>query len=215
MTVPSAQAVARIKEAGLIAILRGDFPQEQLLRIGETLRDAGIQVMEVTLNSTGALKGIHALRDHFGNDLLVGAGTVRTEENAMRALDAGASFFVSPNFDPTSFRYSLKFDVLHLPGVLTPTEAETAHRAGAKLLKLFPADAFGPSYLKALQAPMNDLQFVPTGGIDKDNLAAYVHAGAVAFGIGSALIRDPGEDLKVLEGRAQALVRAFAEARDA
>ena len=131
------------------------------------------------------------------------------------ALDAGAAFLVSPNLDLRSVARSRERGALHLPGVFTATEAQSALHAGCPVVKLFPADALGPAYLKALRAPLNDIGFVPTGGVDADNITAYVRAGAVAVGVGSALVRGADDDLSVLGERAGALVSALRGAREA
>jgi Entner-Doudoroff aldolase len=178
-----------VKKSGIIAIIRGDFPLAQMIQIGEILANAGLTIMEVTLNSQNALEAISALRTQFaGSPLLVGAGTVRTAAQVEAALNAGAQFIVSPNFDPASVARSLANDTLHLPGIYTASEAQNAFAAGCSMLKLFPADIGGPAYLKAIRAPLNDIDFVPTGGVDVDNIAEFVRAGAVAVGVGGALV---------------------------
>lgn len=203
----------QVREAGIIAIIRGDFPLAQLLAIAEALQAGGVSVVEITLNSQGALDGISQLREHGGESMLVGAGTVRTLEDVQSSLAAGAQFLVSPNFDPPSVAHSQTEDILHLPGVFTATEAQAAYAAGCHLLKLFPADALGPRYLKALRAPLNHIDFAPTGGIDTDNIAAYVRAGAVAFGVGSSLVKSGDADMAALTARAARMVSILREAR--
>lgn len=204
------QVERTLREGGIIAIVRGSFAVERLIRIAECLAEGGVGAVEVTLNSDGALEGIAALRDAFDDRLLVGAGTVRTPAEVDAALGAGARYLVSPNFDPESVARSRASGVVHLPGVFTATEAQAAHAAGCRLVKLFPADALGPPYLRALRAPLADVGFVPTGGIDAGNIGEYVRAGAVAFGVGSALVR---EDDEGLTNRARELVRALSDAR--
>jgi 2-dehydro-3-deoxyphosphogluconate aldolase/(4S)-4-hydroxy-2-oxoglutarate aldolase len=141
--------------------------------------------------------------------MLIGAGTVRTLEEVNAALDAGAQFLVSPNFDPASVARSREAGVLHLPGVFTASEAQAAYAAGCQMVKLFPADALGPRYLKALRAPLNDIDFVPTGGIEAANIADFVRAGAVAFGVGSSLVKSADQDLADLREKAARLAAAF------
>lgn len=204
---------AALRAAGIIAIVRGNYPLDRLVEIGETLAAGGIGAIEVTLNSAAALAAIRALRTALGGQLLVGAGTVRTVSDVDAALGAGAVFLVSPNFDPVAVERSSAAGVVHLPGVFTASEAQAAHAAGCSLVKLFPADALGPSYLQALRAPLDDVGFVPTGGIDAGNIADYVRAGAVAFGVGSALVRRDEIDLSALAARARDLVRALRAAR--
>jgi 2-dehydro-3-deoxyphosphogluconate aldolase/(4S)-4-hydroxy-2-oxoglutarate aldolase len=213
VTSNASQLRAQIKQLGLIAILRGDFPFEHTRRIAEILLETQVPIMEVTLNSQGALEAITKLRQQFeGQSLLIGAGTVRTAQQVEAAVAAGAQFIVSPNFDPAAVSRSQAHDVLHLPGVFTPTEAHNAFEAGCRMLKLFPSDVVGPAYLKALRAPLNDIEFVPTGGITADNLGDYIRAGAVAVGIGSALISGPQQSLEEITSRAKALRAAWEKA---
>ena len=203
----------KIREQGIIAIIRGSFSSAELVATAEALTEGGVSVLEITLNTTHALEGIRELNRHLANHVLVGAGTVRTRADVEAALDAGAQFLISPNLDPASIARAQARKVLHLPGVFTSSEAQAAHQAGCKLVKLFPADALGPSYLKALRAPLDDIGFVPTGGIGTDNLADWVQAGAVAFGVGSALVRGPGEEPAELSEQAAHLVAALHRAR--
>lgn len=203
----------RIRSAGIIAIVRGEFGSAALMAIAETLARSGIGALEVTLNSTGALAAIERLQEELGQELLIGAGTVRTRPDAERAVAAGAAFLVSPNLDLATVAYAHDAGVTHLPGVFTATEAHAAFAAGCRLVKLFPADALGPAYLRALRAPLDDVDFVPTGGIDAGNVEAYVRAGAVAVGVGSSLVSGPGQDLGALAERADRLLRAIQRAR--
>lgn len=207
MTIQSAEQM--IRQHGLIAIIRGDFPVDDFLTIGEVLAENGIRIMEVTLNSTHAQAAIPALRQRFGDDLLIGAGTIRRVAHVDEALALGAQFIVSPNFDPASVARSQAANVLHLPGVATPTEAETAFAAGCAMLKLFPADVLGgPTYLKAIRAPLDDIAFVPTGGIEPGNAGLYRRAGAAALGLGGSLVSRNWTP-ETLASRARALVDSW------
>jgi len=207
------EATLYIKQSGLIAILRGGFTIDDMIRIGEALATGGVTVMEVTLNSTHALAALPKLREQFNMAMLIGAGTVRDVLQTRQAIESGAQFIVSPNFDSDSVAYSLLHDVLHLPGVLTATEAQTAFAAGCRMLKLFPADTVGPAYLKALRAPLNDIDFVPTGGVSLDNIAAYAMAGAAAVGMGSQLVSGPSQSSADLSAKADALIAAWQAAK--
>lgn len=213
MTDNGAAAVAALRAAGIIAIIRGSFPPDRLLSIAAALRAGGIGAMEVTLNTPGALRAIEQLIQAHGDTLLVGAGTVRTAADAERALDAGARFLVSPNFDPESVAVSRAAGVPHLPGVFTASEAQAAFAAGCRLVKLFPAEALGPSYLRALRAPLDDVDFFPTGGIDAANVADWVRAGAAGVGVGGSLVSGPAQDAEEITARAAQLVAAFRSAR--
>jgi 2-dehydro-3-deoxyphosphogluconate aldolase/(4S)-4-hydroxy-2-oxoglutarate aldolase len=210
----TARLAEQIRAAGIIAIIRGDFPLDHLPAVAEALLRGGVSVVEITLNSRAALQGLDLLRGRVGDQMLVGAGTVRTAVEVGQALEAGAQFLVSPNFDPASVARSRGADVLHLPGIFTATEAQMAFAAGCRMVKLFPADALGPAYLKALRAPLNDIEFVPTGGIDANNLADYIKVGAVAFGVGSSLVTNPQQDPAELTGRAAQLVAVLQQARE-
>jgi len=204
-----------ILEEGLVAIVRGNFPNAKLIEIGDALLASPVLVMEVTLNTTGALDGITLLRERFGDKMLVGAGTVRTVAQFRDAIAAGAQFTVSPNLDMPTVDAALAGDILHLPGVFTPTEAQNAFVAGCKLVKLFPSEVVGPRYLKAIRAPLDDIKFIPTGGITPDNVGDYIRAGAAAVGLGSALITGPDQPMDDLIKRARAIRAAWKDAKQA
>lgn len=197
------EAARQIKESGIIAIARGDFSTAKMCELADALARGGVRVVEVTLGSENALECIEALRTRANDELLVGAGTVRTPEDVERAGGAGAQFLVSPNTDPQSIKRAREAGVLHLPGVFTASEVQQALQAGCRMQKLFPASHTGPSYMKALRAPLGDVEFVPTGGIDLHNMAAFIDAGAVALGVGSALISDSDQDPRRVEAQAK------------
>ena len=212
----SAEVEQTLLNDGLVAIVRGEFSVGEQEAIAEALLAGGIRMLEVTLNTTDALTGIRRLGERFAGDLLVGAGTVRTVADARRARDAGAQFLVAPGLDLDTVAVAQKQGVLMLPGVFTATEAMAASAAGCRLLKLFPADALGPGYLKALRAPLDDVAFIPTGGVDPETLGAFYRAGAAAFGIGSYLVKNvrvTAEELEGLTARARLLRRALDDAR--
>jgi 2-dehydro-3-deoxyphosphogluconate aldolase/(4S)-4-hydroxy-2-oxoglutarate aldolase len=208
-----AKSTEFVLDTGLVAIVRGNFPTQKLIEIGDALLASPVLVMEITLNTTGALEGITLLRKRFGDKMLVGAGTVRTVAQFNDAVAAGAQFTVSPNLDIATVEASLAADILHLPGVFTPTEAQQAYVAGCKLVKLFPSDVVGPRYLKAIRAPLDDIQFIPTGGITPDNVGEYIRAGAAAVGLGGALVTGPDQPTDDLIKRARAIRAAWKEAK--
>lgn len=170
-----------------IAILRGDYTATYTAAI-DALLAGGIRVIEFTLNSPGALDIIRDVNLIYGDRVLIGAGTVLEAEQARQVAKAGARFIVAPDFNPVVVAVALEQGVEPIPGVLTPSEATTAARAGARLLKLFPASLGGPDYLRQLRAPLNHLAFIATGGVTGDNAAEYLNAGAVAVGLGSWLV---------------------------
>lgn len=202
---PIPEIEARIRRGGIVAIVRGAFTTPQVLAAGEALATAGLAAMEVTLNSPDALAHITALHKQLGGRLLIGAGTVRTPADVDKALAAGAEFLIAPGFDAATVAKSHALGVSILPGVFTATEAGVAAAAGCKMLKLFPAEALGPAYLKSLRAPLSDLQFVPTGGVTVENIGTWRKAGAVAVAAGSQLISGPDQSPDDLLARAKAM----------
>lgn len=199
----------RVRTDGIVAIVRGDFPMQKVLEIGDALLAAPLLVMEVTLNTPGALELIQMLRARFGETMSVGAGTVRTVDQFKAAVAVGAQFTVAPGLNPAVVTQAQKADILHIPGVYTASEVDTAHAAGSRLLKLFPAHIGGPAYLKALRAPLDDISFVPTGGIGPENATAWAQAGAVALGVGSSLVTGPDQPMADLISRARSLRQAW------
>ena len=173
-----------LKREGIIPIVRRDFAAERVLEIGDALLAAPILCMEVTMNTAGATDLIGLLRTRYGENMRIGAGTVRTVAQFDAAVDAGAQFTLSPSLVLAVVERARERGVLHIPGVFTASEAETAWQSGCPLLKLFPAEQGGPAYLKALRAPLDDIAFVPTGGVSTENAAAWRKAGAVAIGCG-------------------------------
>lgn len=213
MGANSDRTIAAIVEQGLIAIVRGNFPAQKLIEIGDALLASPVLVMEVTLNTSGALDGIRLLRERYGEQMWIGAGTVRTAAQFEQAVAAGAQFTVAPNFDPATAERAVELDVLHLPGVFTASEAQTAYAAGCKMVKLFPSEIVGPQYLKALRAPLDDILFVPVGGITPDNVGEYIRAGAAAVGLGSALVTGPNQAMDDLITRARKIRAAWKAAK--
>jgi 2-dehydro-3-deoxyphosphogluconate aldolase/(4S)-4-hydroxy-2-oxoglutarate aldolase len=203
------EMAARLKQNGIIPIVRGDFSAQKVLAIGAALLASPILAMEVTMNTPGALELIEMLRARFGEKMLIGAGTVRTLAQFDNAVAAGAQFTLAPGFNPALVQRAQVCDILHIPGVFTPSEIEEAWNLGCPLLKLFPADFGGPAYLKAVRAPLNDVALVPTGGVSAENAGAYRKAGAAALGVGSCLITGPEQSMADLITRARALRSAW------
>lgn len=190
MSGNAARTAERIEQGGVVAILRGSFDGRALIEVAQVIAATGVGAIELTLNSSDAIRGIRELSGVLGDSVLIGAGTVRSASAAERAIEAGATFLVSPHFGSDVSDAALAADTLLVPGVLTPTEAHTAIAAGHRVLKLFPADVGGPGYMRSLMAPLDDARFVPTGGVGPDNARAYIEAGAVAVGVGGELTRD-------------------------
>ncbi len=171
----------------LVAILRGVTP-DQAMKVAEVLCEAGIRAIEVTFNTDGAAKIITALGKRFANDMAIGAGTVTNLEQLSSAIDAGASFILSPDCQTDVIRGTKHAGLFSIPGAMTPTEIQNAVRAGADMVKLFPAGNLGVGYMKSVLAPLNDAKLMVVGGVDQTNIAQFFEAGAVAAGVGSCLV---------------------------
>lgn len=182
-----AEIEARIIAGRIVAIVRLEN-YDSAVEVAQALREGGITVVEFTLTGTGASRAVSACRAALGDSMLVGVGTVLDAAAADETIDAGAQFVVTPALRPAVIGASRARGVPVLCGALTPSEALAAHELGAAMVKIFPARAFGPSYIKDLLAPLPFLRLVPTGGISAENARAYLSAGAVAVGIGGNLV---------------------------
>ncbi len=159
-----------------------------LIDVAQALADGGIRALEFTLTTPCALDAIAACRARLGDGVVVGAGTVLDGTQARRCLDAGAQFLVSPGFDVEVVTAGRAGGALAMPGAMTPTEIVVAWRAGADVVKVFPARALGPTYISDVLAPLPHILLMPTGGVDETNAAAYLRAGAVAVAAGGNLV---------------------------
>jgi len=186
-------AVARIVERRVVAILRCDEP----VRAGTAVIEGGVDVVEVPLGVPGALAAISSLSSSFPS-ALVGAGTVTSAADARAALDAGARFLLSPVLRAEVVEAAHAAGAAAVPGAFTPTEIDACMRAGADLVKLFPADRLTPADLRVLLTALPDARLLPTGGITAANAAEWLDAGAVAVGVGGALTREPEHTAELL-----------------
>jgi 2-dehydro-3-deoxyphosphogluconate aldolase/(4S)-4-hydroxy-2-oxoglutarate aldolase len=183
-----AETIERIRETGVIPVVRAKSADEAMRAI-DAIREGGISVLEITMTVPGAVKVIEEVASRYGNDALVGAGTVLDPETATACVSAGAQFVVSPALNPDTIAYCQKHGVVVLPGALTPTEVVQAWNAGADFVKVFPAGAVGgANYLKALKAPLPHIEMVPTGGVNINTAGDFIRAGAAALGVGSDLV---------------------------
>jgi len=182
------EILERILRVGIVGIFR-DLDTAQSLALAKQLVAERITAIEVTLNSPGALETIAALRRDLTDEVLVGAGTVLDGAAATQAILAGAQFIVSPNLRIDVLRATNNYGKVAIPGAMTPGEIAAACEEGADLVKVFPAATLGPAYFRDLRAPLNHVPLMATGGIDAENAADFVAAGAVALGVGGARTR--------------------------
>ena len=204
-----------LTQSGIIAIVRAER-LTQVVPMVEALVAGGIVATEITMTTPNALAAIREAREKLGDGSLIGVGTVVDAETCRAAIEAGAEFIVTPVCRTELVPIAHAANRPILVGAYTPTEAQTAHEAGADFIKIFPADALGPGYIKALRAPLPHLRIVPTGGVDAHNVADFLRAGCSAVGVGSALV-----SAKILQDgnwpeltqRAKELVNAAQQAR--
>ena len=176
-----------IEDTGIVAIMRAQS-SAQLIAAADAIKTAGVRVIEVTMNTPGALKVIQAATERYGDEVLFGAGTVLDTETARMAILAGAGFVVAPNFNPGVVTLCNRYDIVVAPGCYTPTEMLSAWEAGADLVKLFPASVGGPSLVKAMLAPLPQLKILPVGGVNLTTAADFISHGAAALGVGGDLV---------------------------
>ncbi|MFP7288975.1 bifunctional 4-hydroxy-2-oxoglutarate aldolase/2-dehydro-3-deoxy-phosphogluconate aldolase [Shouchella clausii] len=175
----------------LIAIIRG-VPPENAVKIGSALKEGGIRLVEITLNSPDALESIRLLKRELGHEMKIGAGTVLDPEAAFSAIQAGADFILSPTVKAATIETTKRYGKVSIPGAYTPTEILSAYEHGADIVKVFPASA-GPGYIKDIRGPLSHIPLLPTGRVNDQNIGAFKQAGAVGFGIGSSLVDGKAE----------------------
>lgn len=178
--------LSQILKHKIVAIIRGANPGD-VLKIANALHAGGIKVLEVTMNSEKVLELIKQLSEAMKDKMLIGAGTVLTVDEAKSAINAGAQFIISPNMNVDVIKITKQLGAVSIPGAYTPTEIVNAYNNGGDIIKIFPASA-NVNYIKEIRAPLPHIPLMPTGGITLDNIAAFHKAGAMAFGIGTALV---------------------------
>lgn len=197
-----------LDQCPLIAILRGILPQETHA-IGDMLLETGFRIIEVPLNSPTPYDSIAQLSKSFGQEALIGAGTVLSPSQVDKVADAGGKLIIAPNMRRTVIKASCARHMISLPGVFTPTEAHKALDAGAHGLKFFPAEAISPAMLKAMRTILPPATpIILVGGITTDKMQAYLQAGANGFGFGASLYQQ-GQSLLATQKKAKALMQAW------
>lgn len=176
-----------IKEEVLVAVIREATPQT-IVPIANALYEGGVKVIEITAETPKFTRLIEVAREELDGRVLTGAGTVLDPETARAAIMAGSEFIVSPSFNPETVRMTKRYGIPSIPGALTPTEILNAYELGADMIKVFPANTFGPGYVKNIHGPFPTIPLMVTGGINMDNIEEYIEAGALAVGLGSNLV---------------------------
>ena len=195
-----AAVVEQVQQLGVVAVIRIKDPAK-LRAVVDALVDGGVRALEVTMTVPGAVGLIRELAPTMPAGFLLGAGTVTTAETARAVIDAGATYVVSPVFQPAVIAACHERDVAAMPGCFSPTEIFAAYELGADIIKVFPATSLGPQFIKDVRAPLPQVKLMPTGGVTLENAGDWIRAGAVAVGLGSALL-----DAKAIEdGRFDAI----------
>ncbi len=183
-----------IENEKIIVIVRG-IESSKLIPLAEAMYKGGIRLLEVTYSANGKVSdeetasNIKALVDHFKGKMFIGAGTVLTEKQVELTKNAGGTFIISPDAYENVIKKTKELGMISMPGAVTPTEIQNAHRWGADYIKLFPMSNFGVSYFKAIKAPLSHIKFMAVGGVDENNMADYLKAGISGFGIGSNIVK--------------------------
>ncbi|NWQ41756.1 bifunctional 4-hydroxy-2-oxoglutarate aldolase/2-dehydro-3-deoxy-phosphogluconate aldolase [Bacillus sp. EB106-08-02-XG196] len=205
--------LSKVTECGVVAVVRADS-KEEAVKISEACVEGGIQGIEVTFTVQGADEVIKELaslyKDH--SNVVIGAGTVLDAATARIAILAGAEFVVSPAFDEETAKLCNLYQVPYMPGCMTITEIKRALEAGVDIVKLFPGNAFGPEFVKSIKAPLPQVNIMPTGGVDLDNVEQWINNGCVAVGVGGNLVAPAktGEYEKITEYARQYIAKVQA-----
>lgn len=210
--------LSAITQIGIVPIVRTDSAAGAIKAI-EAVYRGGIRAAEITMTVPGAVKALEKLADQFGDQIVLGAGTVLDPETARVCMLAGAQFFVTPALKLSTIEMAKRYSMPIMPGALTPTEVLTAWEAGADAVKVFPCgNVGGAKYIKALKAPFPQIEMVPTGGVNLETCGDFLKAGACAVGVGGELIDAAtikAGKFEVFEERARQFVAAIAKARSA
>lgn len=209
------EIISLLTNPGVVAIVRAQ-QSTQVVPLFEALLAGGVNATEITMTTPNALASIREACQKIGERSLIGVGTVVTPQDCRAAIESGAEFIVTPICRPELVTLAHAAGRPIMMGAYTPTEAQTAHEAGADFIKIFPAETLGPAYIKALRAPLPHLRLVPTGGVDAKNIGEFLNAGCAAVGVGSSLV-----SAKILQEanwpeltrRASELVNAARQAR--
>jgi len=179
--------IETIQERKIVAVIR-NANEDNIGSILKALSNGGVNVVEITAETPNVQRVIETAVKNNSEEVLIGAGTVLDPETARAVILAGAKFIVSPILNVETLKLTNRYGILNIPGVLTPTEIHTAYENGAEMVKVFPANTFGPNYMKNILGPLPHVKAMVTGGITLDNMNDYLSNGSVAVGIGSNLV---------------------------
>ncbi len=206
-----------ILEAGIVPVVRTNSAEEAIQAI-QAIYHGGIRVAEITMTVPGAIRALEKVADKFGDQLVLGAGTVLDPETARTCMLAGAQFMVTPCLNLATIKIAKRYSNVIMPGALTPTEVVKAWEAGGDIIKVFPCGAVGGAkYIKALRAPFPQIEMIPTGGVNLETVGDFLRAGACAVAVGAELI--DGENIRagkyeVFEERAKKFLEAIQKTRE-
>ncbi len=211
------QTVSSIEAGGVVAVIRLQ-DSNKLRGVVDALAAGGVRALEVTMTVPGAIRLIEEIAPTLPGEFQLGAGTVLDTETARLAILAGARYIVAPVFRPEVVQMCHRYDVAAMPGCFTPTEILAAWETGADVVKVFPATALGPGYFKDVRGPLPQVKLMPTGGVSLENAGTWIKAGAVAIGVGTAMVDAravAAGDWAAITAKAKAFVEAVAAARAA
>jgi len=210
--------LSSILDIGIVPVVRTDTTEGAIHAI-EAIYRGGIRAAEITMTVPGAIRALEKVADKFGDQIVLGAGTVLDPETARACMLAGAEFIVTPSLKPATIEMAKRYSKVITPGALTPTEVLTAWEAGADMVKIFPCSAVGGAkYIKALRAPFPQIEMIPTGGVTLETIGDFLRAGAAAVAVGAELIDSKHIHegrYEVFEERARRFLDAIAQARAA
>ena len=183
------ETIQKIAECGVVAVIRAES-KEQGVKVVDAVKKGGIKALEITMTVPGAVDIIKELTEIYKDeDVIIGAGTVLDPETARACILAGAKYIVSPSLNPETIKLCNRYRIPVMPGIMTVKEAVEALELGVEVIKVFPGNAFGPSIISAFKGPLPQANFMPTGGVNLENIKDWVKAGAVAVGTGSDLTK--------------------------
>jgi 2-dehydro-3-deoxyphosphogluconate aldolase/(4S)-4-hydroxy-2-oxoglutarate aldolase len=209
--------LATILEIGIVPVVRTESAEGAIKAI-EAIHRGGIRVAEITMTVPGAIRALEKVADKFGDQILLGAGTVLDPETARACMLAGAQFIVTPNLKLATIEIAKRYSKVIMPGALTPTEVVTAWEAGGDIIKVFPCSAVGGAkYIKALRAPFPQIEMIPTGGVNLETVGDFLRAGACAVAVGGELIESASiraGNFELFETRAKQFLEAIRKTRE-